>query len=606
MRKNKKLMILVACLITVIGVSFAYFAATTIFSGNGASVSGTTAVIGGSELRVEGSLAFNDLNIYPGHQNVSSIKVTAIGENELIPYNVIWEGTNTLNTPLNFTVYKTSSEVDVSASCKQTKGVVDGALRYYEECSISNIDQLGSIVASGTINTNQTKATLVEDEFITSTNDGISVYYYVILEYPNLDENQNSDIGGTFSGEVTVEESGATPDINIIAAYIEQEDGSYEETSEIPQEGYVINQEKSVCSNGAVPTGFVPNITINNLSKSGTSCYLYFDIERMLKNIILANKTISDARNEEITGTLTMNTTGTVYRVADDDGDSYVFAGAPTDNWVQFAGYYWRIIRINGDGSIRLIYNGTSTATTGSGTMISSSQAFNSSYNDNAYIGYMYGSTGVSSYASTHTNTNNSSIKTVVDNWYRDNLSQYAQYISTEAGFCGDRRIATSTENWWTSDTKLGYNKKITAYAPFSRFSPTNNSWKSIQTPTLKCSQSNDLYTVSESSKGNHALTYPIGLITADEVVLAGGFGGTLNKSYYLYNNAYYWTMSPYFFASTNHATEFMVTTAGNLGASDVDGKQVGVRPVINLLADVMISSGDGTTSNPYVVVDSE
>ena len=241
MRKNKKLIILVACLITVIGVSFAYFAATTIFSGNGASVSGTTAVIGGSELRVEGSLAFNDLNIYPGYQNVSSIKVTAIGENELIPYNVIWEGTNTLNPPLNFTVYKTSSEVDVSASCKQTKGVVDGALRYYEECSISNIDQLGSIVASGTINTNQTKATLVEDEFITSTNDGISVYYYVVLEYPNLDENQNSDIGGTFSGEVTVEESGATPDINIIAAYIEQEDGSYEEISEIPQEGYIIN-----------------------------------------------------------------------------------------------------------------------------------------------------------------------------------------------------------------------------------------------------------------------------------------------------------------------------------------------------------------------------
>ena len=114
------------------------------------------------------------------------------------------------------------------------------------------------------------------------------------------------------------------------------------------------------------------------------------------------------------------------------------------------------------------------------------------------------------------------------------------------------------------------------------------------------------MYTVSESSKGNHALTYPIGLITADEVVLAGGFGGTANRSYYLYNSAYYWTMSPYFFASTNHATEFMVTTAGNLGASDVDGKQVGVRPVINLLADVMISSGDGTTSNPYVVVDSE
>ena len=146
--KNKKLIIVVASLLVVIGVSFAYFAATTIFSGNGASVSGTTAIIGGSELKVEGSLSFNDLDIYPGHENVSSIKVTATGENELIPYNVIWEGTNTLNTSLNYTVYKTNTSMNVSASCEKKKSVVDGALRYYEECSISNVDQLGSAIAS--------------------------------------------------------------------------------------------------------------------------------------------------------------------------------------------------------------------------------------------------------------------------------------------------------------------------------------------------------------------------------------------------------------------------------------------------------------------------
>ena len=184
--KNKKLMIVVASLLVVVGVSFAYFTASVFFGGEGANVSGTTATIGGSELKVEGILSFNDLDIYPGHENVSSIKVTAIGENEFIPYNIIWEGTNTLNTSLNYTVYKTNTSMNVSASCEKRQDVVDGALRYYEECSISNVDQLGSAIASGTINTGETKVTLIPDEFITSSEDGEEVYYYVVLEYLDL------------------------------------------------------------------------------------------------------------------------------------------------------------------------------------------------------------------------------------------------------------------------------------------------------------------------------------------------------------------------------------------------------------------------------------
>ena len=305
MKKNRKIIIVIASLLLVVGVSFAYFVATAIFGGEGASISGTTATIQGSILNVVGTLEFNDLDIYPGHQNVSSVRVTATGDNELIPYNLIWEGTNTLTTPLNYTVYKTSSQIDVNTTCEQTRGVIDGAYMYYEECSVSNIDQLGTAISSGTINTNETKVILVEDEFITSTADGISVYYYIILEYPNLDENQNRDIGGTFTGTVTVEESGATPDINIIAAYIKQEDGTYEQVDDIPQSGYTINQEQSVCSNGAIATGKTPNITINNLSKSGTSCYLYFD-EYEVKYTILAGKNIQE-RNDFIS-ILTTNT----------------------------------------------------------------------------------------------------------------------------------------------------------------------------------------------------------------------------------------------------------------------------------------------------------
>ena len=148
MKKNKKLLIMVSCLLLVGGISFAYFIASTIFSGEGSNVGGTTAIINDAELRVEGTLEFQDLDIYPGHENVSSIKVTATGDNTLIPYHLVWNGTNTLNTSLNYTVYKTSSEVEVSATCEKTKGVVSGALMYYEECSLSNLEQLGTPIST--------------------------------------------------------------------------------------------------------------------------------------------------------------------------------------------------------------------------------------------------------------------------------------------------------------------------------------------------------------------------------------------------------------------------------------------------------------------------
>ena len=118
------------------------------------------------------------------------------------------------------------------------------------------------------------------------------MYYYVILEYPNLEEEQNEDINGRFNGKVRIEVSDTEPDIDIIAAYIKQEDGSYKEVADIPQSGYILNSEKSVCSNGATLTGTVPNITINNLSKSGTSCYLYFDEYVSAKDTILANSKV--------------------------------------------------------------------------------------------------------------------------------------------------------------------------------------------------------------------------------------------------------------------------------------------------------------------------
>ena len=229
----------------------------------------------------------------------------------------------------------------------------------------------------------------------------------------------------------------------------------------------------------------------------------------------------------------------------------------------------WRIVRINEDGSIRLIKQDSI-----------GNSAFNTNSNDATYVGYMYGTTGASTYAETHKNTNSSAIKTTIDTWYSANLSTYSSYL-VDIGFCGDR-------------SGVGIGDGITRYGAYYRLDLK-------KTPQFKCPQSNDLYTTATSTKGNKALTYPIGLITADEVAYAGGVQSIANKSYYLVNGGYFWTMSPY--RSSSDVDVWVVRGNGilfNFSVYDMGG----VRPVINLKSNVEITGGNGTNSNPYVIKD--
>ena len=588
--KNKKLLIIVSCLLLVGGISFAYFLASTIFSGDGSSVSGTAATIGSSEIVVEGTLEFNDLDILPGHKNVSSIKVTTTGDNELIPYNVIWEGSNSLNTPLNYTVYKTTSEIEVTANCNKVTGNLGSSKIYYEECSITNENQLGNIVASGTINNGNNKVTLIPDEFITSSEEGTTVYYYVILEYPNLEESQNIDMGGSFNGEITIEENEVTSDITIAGIYIEN-DGEYVESTSIPSDGYTLNTETSTCNNNANIGYDVENnrIYVSNLNISGTECTLYYDEynppagEQILENYDTL------LTRDDFSVTVTDTTTGIIYYEDTSKGRTYYFAGNPTDNWVQFGGFYWRIIRINEDGTIRMIYSGNVSSgpvEEGDFTQIGTS-AFNSLYNDNMYVGYMYTSGQI------HGLGTSSTIKGVLDNWYTSSgLSNYTDQIDGNAGFCGDRQPSTSES---ISNGQGGAGTTTTYYGAYIRLY-TNKA------PTFECENDSDLYTLSNSSDGNRALTYPIGLISVDEVAYAGGIYATNNTSYYLYTGRQYWTMSPYRLRdlSTSCAGMFFVNSAGNFSSACVH-TNFSLRPVINLKSNLTIT-GSGTTTDPYQV----
>ena len=240
----------------------------------------------------------------------------------------------------------------------------------------------------------------------------------------------------------------------------------------------------------------------------------------------------------------------------DDYCKSYYYRGA-ADNWLDFAGFYWRIVRINGDGSIRLIYSGTKDNNTGSFTHITTS-SYNTRKNQEKYADYKI-----------------STIKNVVDNWYKTNILDkgYDNKIA-DTGYCND--MSKKTPSYFGAYDRLWNNK----------------------TPTLKCpDKASDLL-----SKGNNKLTYPVGLLTLDEGSFAGGTTNSSNKNYYLYTGEGHWTMTPANWGGDPVTVGSVDFHEGYLFVSASVQNLNGARPVLSLKSNVLVTSGDGTLSSPYVI----
>ena len=275
-----------------------------------------------------------------------------------------------------------------------------------------------------------------------------------------------------------------------------------------------------------------------------------------------------------------------IYQAEDDYGTTYYYRGNIKNNNVYFAGYYWQVVRINGDGSIRLLYNGVEKNATGVSQSISTYQ-FNSQYNNPAFVGYMYGDSSGTSFDEVHSNINDSLIKKNVDAWYKTNIEDkgYSGYISNAVGFCGDRTIYSGGNG---IQTDLN-----TSFGAYGRY--TDNTAQ-FTCPNVE----RDLYTSKDASIGNRALTYPVGLITYDEQVFAGMDQRHINKLSWAYSSQHYWTMSPCNFNAANiRAYEWLQNSTGYLSSWSGTG---GARPVINLKADVEISGGIGTINDPYTI----
>ena len=341
----------------------------------------------------------------------------------------------------------------------------------------------------------------------------------------------------------------------------------------------------------------------NEIAGSILSLDIYFEggvgEETIIDKIIASSNGVRNEFDDPAT------TDEGVFEMEDDYGTSYYYRGAVTNNYVKFAGFYWRIIRINGDGSLRIMYDGTqayANGTNDAGRFINTSTKYNTNYNDAKYVGWMYGPAGTdssTSKAQAQTNTADSTIKEIVDAWYKTNIEDagYGSAVS-DTLFCNDRSTPGKATTGWSADKELGYGTNTTAYGATAR----TKVWNSIASaPTFNCAQKNDAFTVNDTSKGNGALTYPVGLITADEIVAAGsGKYRTTNNKYFLYNpSAWYWSLSSYNFGGA-YANVFAVAASGQLSHTDVSSSGA-VAPVINLSAKyVKTLRGTGTTTDPY------
>lgn len=338
---------------------------------------------------------------------------------------------------------------------------------------------------------------------------------------------------------------------------------------------------------------------IDNPSNTSTTLVLRYVFEEYVETstdetILLKDKILMD--NGGITSisakgdpdfTAVSTTDEGMYASEDDDGTTYYFRGAVEDNYVLFAGFYWRIVRINGNGSIRLIYQGTTADASGTDATIESRI-----YKDVEIFGN-------DKSAPYHLVYNNSSPVRVgilgiggVAGWYKDNLINYDSDIDVDAGFCNDVADASGTNQVAISGSKsLTYGGK--------------NRLETTHIPSFKCAASGYYYTYQNASSGNKDLGYPIGIITMDEVYAAGGYSEN-NTSYYLYNGAAYWTMTPYnysyvLFGASKIAYMAIVDANGKITTNKAQNSS-NIRPVINLKASSIYNSGDGTKDNPYTI----
>ena len=598
--------------LAVVGLSYAFFSA---FINNGetdTSIEGTGANL--SLVYTDGKSVITSSNIIPGWRATKTFTVTNNGEAD--------------------TYYK----LKIS---NITNAFVEGGLTF----SISSTDGGTNI---------EEKAVETETRTISSSipiKQGATHTCTVTAKYINLDTDQTPDLGKSFSYTIGIEASQKPPFKDIILANNEVKTPLTTPGREVSAHT-IDDVERATASVSSAyqayyityGTGWEANGSKFNLTGAAVTSDTYANSYSSLVGKYLPSSSLSSAGSSTAGTMKTTTNLGSVYYVVsatqdsfayklitsnkntteallastdDDYGVSYYFRGAVKNNYVQFANKCWRIVRINGDGSVKLVLHNDNTSNSSSPCSSANNSDtaafahynstsyrsdFNSSKNDNVYIGFMYGSTGASDYASTHANTNKSTILTNLETWYTNNLASYESKLA-DTIWCNDKSTFTKYASGSTYGTGLGYGTNRTGYGAYNRL--YGGSVASYASPSLICPNDNNggklsKFTVSDTTNGNGALTYKVGLLTADEIAFSGSVFSINNLSTYLEENAgiSWWSLSPSIFDGDS-------ARGWSMGSGSLYNYYVyynyGLRPAVSLISSTSIT-GNGTSEDPYVV----
>lgn len=548
MEKNKKLIVLgvLALILIISGITYAILTWTS--------------------SRVNIGLTSNCFTIdYTKGQDITNQSIKLINEKDLISDGKFTIKDGIALTYANIGIKSTCTiegygilKLNVtSLSDAFTTGNSKGSLKY---AVLKNTSTTSTITVTSLLNqsfdlvTRGSITKLGTIDILTEQLSNNEIYKYLIVVYIDNSLVDNDVIGSSFAGNISAEAYQGKLGAN-----------------------YTLQRLHSLNSSIVLDTSKTPDFS----TVSGNN-----GVKKNLQN----NSTIASNQGDGTKG---------IYSAEDDFGTSYYFRGTVENNYIKFANKYWRIIRINGDGSIRMIYAGTSAhanGTTNNDMKIDNSE-YNTNYNDNTYVGYKIGSTGSSTYANTHSNAGNSTIKTYIDNWYETNLKEYKYYLK-DTIYCNDRKVVNINNVVGMTLTGDGTGTNESAYAGSDRTYVSHS-------PTLKCENKNDRFTVN-NTMGNMELVYPIALATSDELVYAGATGidpATMtyitNTEFYLFNGDFCWTMTPFFFAGGDASVDYL--SDSGFVRNDYVNDRSGVRPVVSLRSDAILG-GSGTMNDPFVV----
>ena len=596
MQKYKKRMLILCIMLAVVlmitGVSYA------VFTNYSSQTDANTLAASCMDLEFNGQNEINLLNTYP-----------------------ISEGEALEQTPYTFTIKNKCDnyiEYYVIASIISTTNKVDS--KYVKVSLLGDNDLNGTVI--NTLESTSTPQSLskynITENYILKRGDGISkdesrtFNFRMWLDSSNKDIWTKEDIEGKdYQVKISVVGTVKTrpKDDLYVAALIDGVESStfpttdkYTASVECTRNGKKIDANESITWNG---TKWVLSTAI---SDGNVRCNATFITKKpTFAETILAN---NEVKTPITTPGAAISTASEALLAStpDDYGTSYYFRGAVKNNYVEFANKCWRIVRVGGDGSVKLILhndNTTKVANPCNSANNSASAAFvrypgttyksefNPSLDDNAYVGFMYGTPSSSTYEATHANTNKSTILTNLETWYTNNLKTYADAIA-DTVWCNDKTNVTDTTfnpYGYSNVNGSGYAKNVTYYGATQRLVSKSNSAGGTG-PSLKCN--------GELSKINSK----VGLITADELAYAGYAYAQNNTTTYLQENAtdtYWWSLSPGPFNGSIASVWFVGSSSGFFSNYYVDNAS-GVRPSISLKPSTNVT-GDGTSENPYKVV---